>query len=71
MSNKFEYSIQGNAKIKGYFNIFQSIYGSIIMELGGKCTRLTNNQINDLGIDVYQLIDFDHDKFLEYYKEND
>lgn len=71
MANKFEYSIQGNATIKGRFNIFQSICGSILLEMGNRCIRLTNAQINDLGIDVYQLIDFDHNKFLEFYRVND
>ena len=69
MVNKFCYEIQ-YGKCKGYFKIYQAINGSIQLMMGDCNTTLSAKQILDLGIYVYDLVDYDHDKFLEFYKLN-
>lgn len=69
MVNKFCYEIR-YGKCKGYFKIYQAINGSIQLMMGDCNTTLSAKQILDLGIYVYDLVDYDHDKFLEFYKLN-
>lgn len=35
--------------------------------MGNRFTELTRNQLKDLQLDLYALIDFDHDNFIEHY----
>lgn len=68
MNNKFCYEIK-NGKCSGYFNIYQAKNGSIQLIMGSCHTTLTSQQVLDLNIDVFSLIDYYHDKFREFYKE--
>lgn len=68
MNNKFCYEIK-NGKCSGYFNIYQAKNGSIQLVMGNCCTTLTSQQVLDLNLDVFPLIDYDHDKYIEFYKE--
>ena len=63
---KFEYE-SGDTKIKGDFNIYQARSGAIMLLMGTKVSALTYSQINDLDIDCYELKDFNHDDFVNYY----
>lgn len=58
-------------KTKGYFNIYQAINGSIQLMMGNCNTTLSAQQILDLNISTFDLIDYDHDRFLEFYKLGD
>ncbi len=68
MNNKFCYEIK-NGKCSGYFNIYQAKNGSIQLVMGNFYTTLTSQQVLDLNLDVFSLIDYDHDKYIEFYKE--
>lgn len=70
MINRFCYEIK-DGKCKGYFKIYQAINGSIQLMMGNCNTALSAQQILDLGICVYDLVDYNHDKFLEFYDFND
>ncbi len=63
---KFEYG-SGDTKIKGDFNIYQARNGAIMLLMGSKVSKLSYSQINELGIDCYELKDFNHDDFVNYY----
>lgn len=64
--NTYEYeSVTGTRK--GKFNIYQSVGGGIMITMANRYTELTRNQLNDLQIDLYALIDFDHDQFIVHY----
>lgn len=66
MKNKCSYEIR-NGQCKCYFKIYQAVNGSIQLMLGNCTTTLTRQQILDLGIDIFDLADYDHDKFTEFY----
>lgn len=68
--NKYCYEIE-NGKCKGYFEIYQAINGSIQLMMDNCSTTLSAQQILELNISVYTLINYDHDKFLEFYKLGD
>lgn len=68
--NKYCYEIK-DGKCKGYFNIYQAKNGSIQLMMGNCNTTLSAKQILDLRIDTFDLIDYDHDKFIEFYKIGD
>ena len=68
--NKYCYEIK-IGKCKGYFKIYQAKNGSIQLMMGNYNTTLTAQQILDLNIYTLDLIDYDHDKFLEFYKLGD
>lgn len=68
--NKYCYEIKFG-KVKGYFKIYQAINGSIQLMMGNYNTTLSAQQILDLKIYTFDLIDYDHDKFLEFYKLGD
>lgn len=70
MMNKYCYEIK-DGKCKGYFNVYQAVNGSIQLMMGNYNTTLTAQQILDLNIYTFDLIDYDHDKFLEFYKLGD
>ena len=63
---KFEYD-SGNTIFKGAFNIYQARNGAIMLLMGSKASVLSYSQINELDIDCYELIDFNHDDFVNYY----
>ena len=63
----FSYKPNEKETVKGYFNIYQSSIGSIILVMGGRHTTLTNKQVDDLYIDLYSFEDFDIDLYLKYY----
>ena len=63
---KFEYQ-SGDTKFKGAFDIYQARSGAIILLMGSKFTELSYSQISDLDIDCYNLEDFNHDDFVNYY----
>lgn len=67
MINKYCYEIKFG-KCKGYFKIYQAKNGSIQLIMGNCNTTLSSQQILDLDISLYDLIDYDHDRFLEFYK---
>lgn len=66
MKNKCSYEIQ-NGQCKCYFKIYQAVNGSIQLMMGNCNTTLTRRQILDLNIDVFDLVDYDHNKFIEFY----
>ena len=65
--NKYCYRIKFG-KCKGYFKIYQAVNGSIQLMMGNYNTTLSAQQILDLNISTFDLIDYDHDRFLEFYK---
>lgn len=70
LMNKYCYEIK-DGKCKGYFKIYQATNGSIQLMMGNCNITLTAQQILDLNIYTFDLIDYDHDKFLEFYKLGD
>ena len=68
--NKYCYEIK-DGKCKGYFKIYQAKNGSIQLMLGNCNTTLSAQKILDLNIYTFDLIDYDHDRFLEFYKLGD
>lgn len=66
--NMYSFEIR-NGECTGYFNIYQARNGSIQLLIGNCNTTLTYQQILDLNINVYELIDYDHDNFIKFYKE--
>ena len=65
-ANNFRYAVNNGWK-GGYFNIYQARNGSIQIIMGDAHTCLTYQQVSELFLDVYSLIDFDYDIFLKYY----
>ena len=63
---KFEYQ-SGSTKFKGAFDIYQARSGAIMLLMGSKASELSYSQISDLDIDCYNLEDFNHDDFINYY----
>lgn len=66
--NNFSYQIK-NGRCKGYFNIYQAKNGSIQLQMECCNTTLTKQQILDLNIDLFELIDYNHDDFLKFYEK--
>ena len=69
MKNKFTYNVK-DGSVSGVFNIYQDRKGALRLLMGNRHTELTFSQINDLMINVYDLIDFDYDEFMNYYNQN-
>lgn len=63
---KFEYQ-SGDTKFKGAFDIYQARSGAIMLLMGSKFSELSYSQISELDIDCYNLEDFNHDDFVNYY----
>lgn len=64
--NKYSYfTINGIAK--GAFNIYHGVNGFIYIVMGKGHCKLTLEQIEDLKIDCYKLIDFDPESFNRAY----
>lgn len=68
--NKYCYEIK-DGKCKGYFKIYQAKNGSIQLMMNNYNTTLSAQQILDLNINLLDLIDYDHDRFLEFYEVED
>ena len=67
--NKNEFKLElENGWLKGNFNIYQGRNGKIYLMLGNSLTVLTLQQIESLGIPVYELKDFDHNSFVNAYE---
>jgi len=64
--NKFTYDVKGGS-VSGTFNIYQARNGAIMLLMGSKVSALSYSQINELDINCYELIDFNHDDFVNYY----
>ena len=48
---------------RGFFKIYQSKSGFIFLQMGNGYTKLTQEQIDDLGINLYSLEDFSQDDY--------
>lgn len=64
--NKFCYSIT-NGSVKGDFNVYQATNGKIYLLMGKGYTPLTEQQVIDLGIDVYSLQEFKYELYKSAY----
>ena len=69
-SGKFE-RIKLPVESSYIYSLYQAKNGSIQLMMGNCNTTLTAQQILDLNIYTFDLIDYDHDKFLEFYKLGD
>lgn len=49
--------------------VYQGKSGAIYLRMWQRCTKLTHQQITDLGIDIFRLEDFDFDLYLESYPD--
>ena len=61
-TNSFSYKTS-TGRTYGFFNIYQGRNGFIYLQMGNKYVVLKEFQILDLGIDVYELQDFDYDLY--------
>ena len=68
IENKYTYNVKGG-RVSGVFNIYQDRKGALRLLMGDRHIELTLSQINDLMISIHDLIDFDYDKFLNYYNQ--
>jgi len=64
--NKFGY-MTASGFVHGVFNIYQARNGKIILVMGNGLTQLTEQQVKDLYIDVYDLQDFDYEDYKKAY----
>lgn len=62
----FEYEIT-EGKRKGFFNVYQSKNGAIILAMGNSMIMLSFEQINQLNLCLYDLIDFNVDDYNLFY----
>nr|WP_032072487.1 hypothetical protein [Clostridium botulinum]BAP25747.1 hypothetical protein [Clostridium botulinum] len=65
-ASRFSYEVV-DGKVKGAFNVYQATNGKIYLLMGTGYTALAEQQIKDLGIDVYVLIDFDYELYKKAY----
>jgi len=65
--NEYQYE-KANGQVRGFFNIYQAVNGKIYIQLGIKYASLTSQQINDLGIDVFNLTDFNLELYDNAYR---
>lgn len=56
-----------NGVAKGLFNIYQGKYGGVFLTMNYEGIQLTPGQVDQLKIDVYALVDFDHDLYQQAY----
>lgn len=64
--NKYQYKIEGGS-VKGSFNIYQARNGHIYLNMNNSVTKLSLEQIEQLGINCYSLLDYCHDDFVKAY----
>ena len=57
-TNRYIYETSNQSTKRGYFNIYQGKNGYIYLQMGKAVAQLTEKQINDLHLNVYELIDF-------------
>jgi len=62
----FRYSVN-NGWVSGQFNIFQARNGKITLAMGNGFIQLTEQQVKDLYINVYELEDFSYDDYERAY----
>ena len=66
LNNYYTYNVEGGT-VSGGFSIYQARDGFVRLNMGDCVTKLTHQQVLDLHIDVYSLIDFDHDDYIKAY----
>lgn len=54
---------------KGDFSIYQARNGKIYLLMGNRAVPLTKQQINNLCLDIFSLIDFSYDDYINAYTE--
>lgn len=69
-NNYYCYQINDKEKISGFFRIYQAKDGGIYLMMNNVFIRLSKEQIDELGIDVYSLEDFDFVNFKIAYKKH-
>lgn len=66
MKNKYVYETNEGAAT-GFFNVYQGKNGGIYLMMGNSVTLLSLDQLGELNIHVYGLIDLDHSKYEAFY----
>ncbi len=66
ISDRFKYEVT-NGNTRGYFYVYQSINGNIYIKIGNYFTPLTLKQIDDLGIVLYEIENYNRDSFKKAY----
>ena len=66
--NYYTYEGERNTSHTGYFLIYQARDGKIYITMGNNSAPLTKEQIDILGIHVFDLMDFDYDDYQKAYK---
>ena len=66
--NKYTFKVD-NGTVSGYFDIRQVKSGKILLMMGNSHTELTENQLGELGIDLYLLDDFSQEEYNRAYKQ--
>ena len=66
MKNKYTYETVGG-RTKGAFNIYQAKNGSIQLLMCSKSITLTREQIKQLPIHPYDLMEFSHKDYIKFY----
>lgn len=66
--NYFKYKTR-KGSVGGVFNIYQAKSGCIVLVMSDGYTILSYQQIIDLFLYVDELIDYDNESFINYYKE--
>ena len=65
-ANRYTYKTEtGTTAV--FFNIYQGKNGFIYLQMGIGHTKLTKSQIEDLGMSLYDIKEFDHDQYLKSY----
>ena len=59
--------IQGDTIHKGYFSIYQARHGGIMLAMNNGAIELKEKQIQELGIDVYSIHEFDYELYKDRY----
>ena len=62
----FEYETT-DGKRKGFFNVYQAKNGAIMLVMGDSLITLSFEQINQLNLCLYDLIDFNVDDYNLFY----
>jgi hypothetical protein len=70
-SNYYTYNTKNSSKVSGFFNVYQARNGGIYLTMGNRSILLGKAQISELGIDVYQLEEFNHSEYCMFYKDKE
>ena len=65
--NYFTYQLSDTSYTSGYFSIYQSKNGAIMLTMGNDSIALTIEQIEKLNIDLYSMDGFDINDYKKYY----